>query len=69
MNTPRDEQVIELLLEGCENREIASRMSISVRTVKLYLNQLFKRYPISAGGIKRVKLAVLIYRERQKGSE
>lgn len=62
MNTPREQQVIELLLKGCTNKEIGARLSIKLRTVKDYLNRLFRRYEIPNKGIKRVKLAVLIYR-------
>ncbi len=32
--TPRDEQVLKLLVEGCSNKEIASQLNISPRTVK-----------------------------------
>ena len=32
--TPRDEEVLKLLVQGCSNKEIASQFSISQRTVK-----------------------------------
>jgi len=32
--TPRDEQVLQLLIQGCSNKEIAAQFSISRRTVK-----------------------------------
>ena len=32
--TPRDEQVLQLLIQGCSNKEIASQLNISPRTVK-----------------------------------
>ena len=60
----REEQAVRLLLEGCENQEIARELGVSVRTVKAYMNRMFRRYEIT-GGIRRVKLAVLMYgRER-----
>ena len=39
--TPRDEQVLQLLMEGCSNKEIASQLNISPRTVKQHLRTLF----------------------------
>jgi DNA-binding NarL/FixJ family response regulator len=32
--TPRDQQVLDLLVQGCSNREIAGQLSISPRSVK-----------------------------------
>lgn len=55
---PRTQQVIELLLKGCDNAEIARELKMSRRTVKAHFNRLFLRFGIN-GGIKRVKLATL----------
>jgi DNA-binding NarL/FixJ family response regulator len=55
---PRERQIIELLLQGCDNAEIARDLNIAERTVKAYFNRLFQRFGIK-GGIKRVKLATL----------
>ena len=33
--TPRDQQVLNLLVQGCSNKEIAKELNISARTVKL----------------------------------
>jgi len=57
----REQQVIELLLQGCEDSEIASQLHVAKRTIKMNMNVLFRRFKIS-GGIKRVKLAVILYR-------
>jgi DNA-binding NarL/FixJ family response regulator len=35
--TPRDEQVLQLLVPGCSNKEIAAQLNISPRTVKQHL--------------------------------
>jgi FixJ family two-component response regulator len=35
--TPRDEQVLQLLIQGCSKKEIASQLKISPRTVKQHL--------------------------------
>jgi hypothetical protein len=64
---PREQQIVELLLQGCENSEIAQQLKMARRTVKAHFNRLFLRFGIS-GGIKRVKLATLLYR-RQLCSE
>ncbi len=32
--TPRDQQVLNLLVQGCSNKEIAGQLNISPRTVK-----------------------------------
>src|SRR2546422_6297334 len=58
--TPRDEQVLKLLVQGCSNKEIAAQLNISPRTVKQHLRTLF----LGAGirnGRKRVKLATAMF--------
>jgi len=64
--TAREYRVLELLLQGCENSEIAKRLGIAPRTVKAYFNHLFHKWNIEDGGVKRVKLAVAIFRAKQK---
>jgi hypothetical protein len=59
----RDRQIIDLLLQGCDNSEIARDLNIAERTVKAHFNRLFLRFGIK-GGIKRVKLATLLYRRQ-----
>ena len=53
--TPRDRQVLNLLVQGRSNKEIAGQLSISPRTVKQPLRTLFVRAGIRDGR-KRVKL-------------
>jgi DNA-binding NarL/FixJ family response regulator len=60
---PREQQIVELLLQGCDNAEIARQLKMARRTVKAHFNRLFLRFGIS-GGIKRVKLATLLYRRQ-----
>jgi len=60
---PREEQIVALLLQGCDNAEIASQLKMARRTVKAHFNRLFLRFGIT-GGIKRVKLATLLYRRQ-----
>ncbi len=64
---PREQQITELLLQGCDNTEIAKQLNMARRTVKAHFNRLFLRFGIN-NGIKRVKLATLLYR-RQLCSE
>ena len=56
---PREQQIIDLLLQGCDNSEIARDLHIAERTVKAHFNRLFLRFGIK-GGIKRVKLATCL---------
>jgi DNA-binding NarL/FixJ family response regulator len=64
---PREQQIADLLLQGCDNSEIAKQLNMARRTVKAHFNRLFLRFGIR-NGIKRVKLATLLYR-RQLWSE
>ncbi|HZQ25376.1 MAG TPA: helix-turn-helix transcriptional regulator [Terriglobales bacterium] len=62
--TPRDAQVLQLLVQGCSNKEIASQLKISPRTVKQHLRTLFLRAGITDGR-KRVKLATAVFIKEQ----
>ena len=57
----REEEIAALLLQGCNNTEIAKELNMNRRTVKAHFNRLFLRFGIR-DGIKRVKLATLLYR-------
>src|SRR5215467_12083195 len=59
----REQQIVELLLQGCDNDEIARQLKMARRTVKAHFNRLFLRFGITSG-IKRVKLATLFYRSQ-----
>src|SRR5271166_4153303 len=61
---PREQQIVELLLQGCDNAEIATQLKMARRTVKAHFNRLFLRFGITSG-IKRVKLATLLYRRQE----
>jgi len=62
--TPRDEEVLRLLAQGCSNKEIAGHLNISPRTVKQHLHTLFLRAGITEGR-KRVKLATAMFAKEQ----
>lgn len=62
---PRETQIVDLLLQGCDNKEISQLLKMARRTVKAHFNRLFMRYGLhDFKGIKRVKLATTLYRER-----
>jgi DNA-binding NarL/FixJ family response regulator len=65
--TPRDEEVLRLLAQGCSNKEIAGQLNISPRTVKQHLRTLFLRAGITEGR-KRVKLATAMFAKEQMQS-
>ncbi|HTR67664.1 MAG TPA: helix-turn-helix transcriptional regulator [Terriglobales bacterium] len=65
--TPRDAQVLKLLVQGCSNKEIASQLKISPRTVKQHLRTMFLRAGIRDGR-KRVRLATAMFQKEQKES-
>ncbi|MFQ5923594.1 MAG: protein kinase, partial [Anaerolineales bacterium] len=41
--TPREQEVLKLMIEGKSNREIADALTIEVSTVKWYGNQIFRK--------------------------
>jgi DNA-binding NarL/FixJ family response regulator len=65
--TPRDHQVLSLLVQGCSNKEIAGQLNISPRTVKQHLRTLFLRAGIREGR-KRVKLAIAMFAKEEAQS-
>lgn len=63
--TRRDQQVLQFLVQGCSNKEIAEELKISPRTVKQHLRTLFLRAGIKDGR-KRVKLATAVFQREQR---
>ena len=62
--TRRDQQVLQLLVQGCSNKDIAAELNISPRTVKQHLRTLFLRAGITQGR-KRVILATAALQKEQ----
>lgn len=57
--TPREIEVVRLLASGLSNDEIATRLSVSPKTVEAYLTRLFERWDVTT----RTELALLGERE------
>jgi DNA-binding NarL/FixJ family response regulator len=57
--TPRERQVVQFLVDGCSNDDIAARLRLRPQTVK---NQLTRIY-VKAGVSSRVQLAVAVLRQ------
>jgi DNA-binding NarL/FixJ family response regulator len=58
--TPRDQEVLNLLVQGCSNKEIGGQLNMNPRSVKQHLRILFRRAGI-LDGRKRVKLARYVH--------
>jgi FixJ family two-component response regulator len=63
--SPREQQIVDLLLTGADNAVIAKELDMAVRTVKSHFNRMYMRFGIH-DGVKRVKLATMIYRKQLK---
>lgn len=45
--TPRQMQVLNLLVQGCSNKEIAGHMALAEGTVKMHITSIFKQLGVS----------------------
>lgn len=63
--TPRDQQVLNLLVQGCSNKEIAGQLNISPRTAKQHLRTLFGPESAKARSASNSRLPCLTNREAQ----
>jgi len=57
--SPRERDVLRLVLAGCSNDEVAGRLGISAKTVEVYLSRLYARF----GAMSRTELALRADRE------
>jgi DNA-binding CsgD family transcriptional regulator len=46
--TPREREVLTLLVDGCSNRAIAATLSIAVRTVEAHLSSMFEKAAVDS---------------------
>ncbi len=58
--TPREREVLHLLVEGLTNREIATRLSVSIETVKSHVHHIMQKMHVS----DRTSLAVKATQQR-----
>jgi DNA-binding NarL/FixJ family response regulator len=56
--TPREREILQAILDGCMNREIAARFGTSEQTVKNQLSTLFDKVGVSS----RLELALVAVR-------
>ena len=45
--TPREKEILSILISGCTNKDIANALYISEKTVKSHLNSIFKKLNVS----------------------
>jgi two-component system, NarL family, nitrate/nitrite response regulator NarL len=73
--TTRESQLLELLARGMKNREIASALSITEGTVKVYLSRLFQkagvrdRYELGIHGVRNLRGVAPVEAVGNGGSE
>ncbi len=41
--TPRELEVLELVVKGCNNKEIGDQLNLTVKTVKFYLSKIYEK--------------------------
>jgi len=56
--TRRETEVVSLVVEGCNNREIAQRFAVTEETIKHHLTRIFDK----VGAANRVELALVAVR-------
>jgi DNA-binding NarL/FixJ family response regulator len=54
--SPREQQIVALLANGCSNQEIADRLGLRLQTVKNHLSRVYRKQGVP----NRVQLAVLV---------
>jgi DNA-binding NarL/FixJ family response regulator len=54
--SPREQQIVALLANGCSNQEIADRLGLRLQTVKNHLSRVYRKFGVP----NRVQLAVLV---------
>jgi len=62
--SPRERQVMDALLENLANKEIATRLTISERTVKFHVSSILAKYKVQ----RRADLILRFYQEKRSDS-
>ena len=58
----REMQILNCLVKGCTNNEIADKLSVSKDTVKAYLKQIYEKLEVSnrvCAAVKAVSLNIV----------
>lgn len=55
----REKEIIDLVCQGCTNKEMASKLSLSEQTIKAHLSRIFRKFNIS----NRSQLVALFVRD------
>ncbi len=61
--SPREQQVLDCLLENLANKEIANRLNISERTAKFHVSNILQKFGVQ----RRADLIMLLYQKRHSG--
>jgi DNA-binding NarL/FixJ family response regulator len=62
--TPREKEIVRLIVAGASNKQVASALDISERTVKGHLSNVFQKLGVS----DRLKLVLYVTEGRSSGS-
>jgi DNA-binding NarL/FixJ family response regulator len=46
--SPRERQILELMIEGCVNKQIADRLSVSIHTVDFHLRSIYAKLEVNS---------------------
>ena len=63
--SPRERQIIKLVLAGCRNREVAKELAISEKTVKNHLSNIFDKLGVS----DRLEMALYVLDKKLLGDD
>ena len=63
--TPRQEQILELVAAGLSDKQIASRLRVSPRTVQSHLDRFFLEHGIHR---RAAAVAILLAQQRDRAS-
>ncbi|HEU5397243.1 MAG TPA: response regulator transcription factor [Verrucomicrobiae bacterium] len=62
--TAREIEILALIAEGCSNKEIASRLSITTATARTHLSKIYRKLDVRS----RTEAAVKFLRAREEGA-
>jgi DNA-binding NarL/FixJ family response regulator len=63
--TPREIEVLQLLAQGQTNREIASKLTLSVSTVKIHVEHILEKLSVSdrtQAAVRAIQLGLIRHR-------